>query len=178
MEPFGVVGIDRRVSEALYCGPDETTRRIGSVGRPIDCEAWIVGADGEEVAAGATGELMLRGTNVLKGYLDDPEATRAVLHDGWFSTGDLAQQDEDSFFYIVGRKKNLIIRAGINVYPEDVTNSVMELDEILEASTLGVSDPILGQKVVVCVTPAGTQDGIVDLVTSHCTTQLCARKKA
>jgi long-chain acyl-CoA synthetase len=170
-------GLTETVSEALYCGPNPATRRMGTVGKPVDCEARVVNAENESVPPRINGELIIRGTNVMKGYFNDPVATAAVMREGWFYTGDLAQYDEDGFFYIVGRKKNVIIRAGINVYPEDVTNVVMELPSVLEAATVGYEDRILGQKVVVCVSAAAGTETFVKEVTEQCAARLAPEKR-
>lgn len=146
-------GLTETAIEALYCGPGEDTRQVGTIGKPVDCEARIVDEEGREVAAGEAGELWLRGDNVMLGYLDQPEATAAVLRDGWLRTGDLATRDEDGFHRIVGRKKSLIVRGGINVYPEDVTAALLSCPEVLQAATVGVPDALLGEQVVGCVVP-------------------------
>ena len=152
-----VYGLTETVCEALYCGPDEATRRIGTVGKPVDCEARIVDLAGRDVGPGATGELILRGDNVMRGYFRMPEETAAVLRDGWFYTGDLAAVDEDGFYRIVGRKKNVIITGGMNVYPEDVTTVLRSLPGVLDAVTFGMPDDSWGERVVSCVVPVPGQ---------------------
>ena len=148
-----VYGLTESVCEAFYCGPDDATRKIGTIGKPIDCEARILDAKGEEVAGGEVGELVLKGDNIMKGYFRMPEETAAVLKDGWFFTGDLARFDADGFCTIVGRKKNVIITGGINIYPEDVTSTLRSLPKVLDAVTLGMEDPIWGERVVSCIVP-------------------------
>ena len=148
-----VYGLTETVCEAFYCGPDEKTRRLGTIGKPVDCDARIVDDNGQEVPRGEIGELALKGDNVMKGYFQMPEETAAVLKDGWFLTGDLARLDADGFCTIVGRKKNVIITGGINVYPEDVTSVLRSLPKVLDAVTLGMEDPIWGERVVSCVVP-------------------------
>ena len=152
-----VYGLTETVSEALYCGPDPGTRRIGTIGRPVDCEARIVGESGHDVAPGTTGELILRGDNVMRGYFRMPHETAAVLKDGWFYTGDLAATDEDGFYRIVGRKKSVIITAGMNVYPEDVTTVLRSIPAVLDAVTFGMPDDAWGERVVSCVMPVPGQ---------------------
>jgi long-chain acyl-CoA synthetase len=152
-----VYGLTESVCEALYCGPDAGTRRIGTIGKPVDCAARIVTKDGQDVATGATGELVLRGDNVMRGYFRMPEETAAVLKDGWFHTGDLAAADEDGFFRIVGRKKSVIITGGMNVYPEDVTTALRGIPGVLDAVTFGMPDDSWGERVVSCVVPTAGQ---------------------
>jgi long-chain acyl-CoA synthetase len=149
-----VYGLTESVCESLYCGPDEATRKLGTIGKPIDSEARIVDESGVVLPVAKTGELCLRGDNIMKGYFRMPEETAMVLKDGWFHTGDLAWQDEDGFFHIVGRKKDVIITGGVNVYPEDVTGVLRSLPGVLDAVTFGLADETWGEKVVSCVLPA------------------------
>lgn len=165
-------GLTETVSEALYCGPDETTRRLGTIGKPVGCEARIVAADGNPVARGEVGELAICGDIVMKGYFGQPEETAAVLRDGWFLTGDLARLDEDGFYSIVGRKKNVIISGGINVYPEDVTSVLMEKDGVLDAVTFGLENELWGEVAVSCVVPDGKTDITLDQLTEHCRSRM------
>lgn len=162
-----VYGLTETVCEALYCGPDEATRKIGTVGKPVDCEARIVDEDGEDVAPGAIGELVLCGDNVMKGYFRMPGETAEVLKDGWFHTGDLARRDDDGFFTIVGRKKNVIVTAGMNVYPEDVTSVLRSAPGVLDAVTLGIEDDTWGERVVSCVVPTPGETITVEGVARH-----------
>jgi long-chain acyl-CoA synthetase len=162
-----VYGLTETVCEALYCGPDEATRRIGTVGKPVDCEARIIDLAGREVGPGATGELILRGDNVMRGYFRMPEETAAVLRDGWFCTGDLAAVDDDGFYRIVGRKKNVIITGGMNVYPEDVTTVLRSLPGVLDAVTFGTPDNAWGERVVSCVVPVPGRALAVDEVAAR-----------
>jgi long-chain acyl-CoA synthetase len=148
-----VYGLTESVCEALYCGPDPATRRIGTIGKPIDCEARIVGESGDDVEPGSAGELILRGDNVMRGYFRMPEETAEVLKDGWFYTGDLAATDEDGFFRIVGRKKSVIITGGVNIYPEEVTTVLRAIPGVLDAVTFGMPDETWGERVVSCVVP-------------------------
>src|SRR5690606_7432242 len=112
---------------------------------------------GEDVAPGAKGELILRGDNIMRGYFRMPDETAAVLKDGWFHTGDLAAIDEDGFYRIVGRKKSVIVTAGMNVYPEDVTNVLRSIPGVLDAVTFGMPDEAWGERVVSCVVPVSRQ---------------------
>jgi long-chain acyl-CoA synthetase len=137
-------GLTETVSEAIYCGPTPGTRRMGTIGKPVDCEARIVDEAGGDVEPGEVGELVLRGDNVMKGYFRNPEATGDVIKEGWFHSGDLATRDREGFFRIVGRKKNVIIRGGLNVYPEDVTHAILSMSGVLDAVTFGLPDILQG----------------------------------
>ncbi len=151
-----VYGLTETVCEACYCGPDADSFRLGTVGKPVDCDARTVDEHGDVLPAGEAGELVIRGDNVMKGYFNMPEETAEVLKNGWFHTGDIATIDTDGFVRIVGRKKSVIISAGNNVYPEDVTNVLMQMDGIVDAVTLGMPDPIWGEIVVACVIVSDT----------------------
>ena len=103
---------------------------------------------GNEVAQGEVGEIVIRGHNVMTGYWERPEATgEAITEDGWFRSGDMARVDEDGYFFIVDRKKDLIIRGGYNVYPREVEEVLYEHPAIQEAAVVGVADEALGEEV-------------------------------
>jgi long-chain acyl-CoA synthetase len=130
-------------------------RKPGSIGLPIEgVELRLVNVDdGDAPAApGAVGEVAIRGHNVMKAYLNQPEATATALRGGWFHTGDLARVDEDGFYYIVDRKKELIIRGGYNVYPREVEEVLYEHPAVLEAAVIGVPHHSLGEEVAAAVT--------------------------
>lgn len=145
-------------SPVTHAGPLDGTARPGTIGLPLpDTEALIVDAEtGTEVLpAGQVGELIIRGPQVMSGYWNNPEATAAALRDGWLYTGDLATRDDDGFFKIVDRKKDLIITSGFNVYPTDVEHVLARFNGIAEVAVLGVPDPDRGElvKAVVVVKP-------------------------
>ncbi len=172
-ERFGVTvvncyGLTETVNEALYCGPDAGSRRVGTVGKPVGCQARIVDEQGDEVSPGEQGELVLCGDIIMKGYFEDMAASEAVLRNGWLTTGDLARRDEEGFFHIVGRKKNVIIRGGFNVYPEDVNAALVGHEQIAAAATMGLPDPILGERAVSCVVASDGSDGLdIDEIFVH-----------
>jgi long-chain acyl-CoA synthetase len=123
--------------------------RVGSVGRPIDgVEVQAMGDDNEPLPAGETGQLAIRGHNVMKGYWRRPEATAAAITpEGWFLTGDLGRVDEDGFVYVVGRSKDMIIRGGLNIYPREVEEVLHRHPAVSEAAVVGVPDERLGEDV-------------------------------
>ena len=166
-----VYGLTETVCEACYCGPDDESFRIGTIGKPVDCEVKVIAADGSTLNCDEPGELLIKGDNVMKGYLRMPDETEEVLRDGWFHTGDIATIDADGFVSIVGRKKSVIVSGGYNIYPEDVTNVLMRMDGIADAVTLGMPDATWGERVVSCVIVAkgshvSTSD-ISDFFTRH-----------
>ncbi len=126
--------------------------RPGSIGLPIPgFEARIVNDQDEEVPIGEVGELVVRGPGVMKGYLNQPEATAETLRGGWLHTGDLARMDEDRYIYIVDRKKEMIIRGGYNVYPREIEEILYAHPDVLEAAVVGVPHPDLGEEVAAAI---------------------------
>ena len=126
-----------------------------SVGPVVPCmEAKVVDGDGNELATGEQGELLLRGPNVIKGYFNNPEATAAAIVDGWFRTGDIAEIDSDGWIHIKDRAKDVVIRGGENVHCAEVEAALHELDEIAEVAVFGVPDDRLGEEVAAAVVPA------------------------
>ena len=141
-------GLSETSPVASFNHPDRE-RKPGSIGTPIEgVEMQVWDDDGNEVAQGDVGEIVIRGHNVMKGYLNRPEATAEAINDeGWFRTGDMAKMDEDGYFFIVDRKKDLIIRGGYNVYPREVEEVLYEHPAIQEAAVVGVPDDSLGEEV-------------------------------
>ena len=123
-------------------------RKPGSIGTPIEgVEMQVVDEDDKPVAQGEVGEIVIRGHNVMKGYWQRPEATEEAMRGGWFHSGDMARTDEDGYFYIVDRKKDLIIRGGYNVYPREVEEVLYEHPKIREAAVLGVPHDEWGEEI-------------------------------
>ncbi len=123
-------------------------RKPGSIGTPIaGVEMRLVGAEGDEVPVGEVGEIAIRGYNVMKGYWANPDATAEAFQNGWFLTGDLAKVDDEGYFYIVDRKKDLIIRGGLNVYPREVEEVLYEHPAVAEAAVVGIPHDDLGEEI-------------------------------
>ncbi len=144
-------------------------RRPGSVGVPIDgVQIRIVDENGAEVPIGARGEIVIRGPNVMKGYWGRPDATAETIRDGWFHTGDIGVMDEDGYFFIVDRLKDMIIRGGYNVYPREVEEVLYEHPAVREVAVVGVPDPELGEEVAAAVAlkegAAADEDELRDFV--------------
>jgi long-chain acyl-CoA synthetase len=126
--------------------------RPGSIGFPIPgFEARIVNDQDEDVSIGAVGELIVRGPGVMKGYLNQPQATAETLRGGWLHTGDLARMDQDRYIYIVDRKKEMIIRGGYNVYPREIEEILYAHPDVVEAAVVGIPHPDLGEEVAAVV---------------------------
>jgi long-chain acyl-CoA synthetase len=124
-------------------------RKPGSIGTPIDgVEMRLIGDDWNTVPDGEIGEIAIRGHNVMKGYWNKPEATAEVMSaDGWFRTGDMARVDDDGYYFIVDRKKDLIIRGGYNVYPREIEEVIHEHPAVAEVAVIGIPHPDLGEEV-------------------------------
>ncbi len=103
---------------------------------------------------GQVGELIARGPQIMKGYLNNPEETRQTIRDGWLYTGDLATMDEDGYFKIVDRKKDMIISGGLNVFPSEVEAKLLEIEGVAQAAVVGQKDPRWGEKVVAYIVAA------------------------
>ena len=151
---------------------------LGSVGAPLPgVEVRLVDDAGTVLTEpGHAGEIWVRGPNVMKGYWGDPEATAAVLVDGWFRTGDVGTRDRDGAYRIVGRSKEMIIRSGYKVYPREVEDVLAAHPAVLEAAVVGAPDERRGEEVVAFVTLApGAQASASDLI-GHCRERLAAYK--
>jgi long-chain acyl-CoA synthetase len=144
-------GLSETSPVASFNHPD-AERKAGSIGVPIEgVEMKVVDDEGAEVEQGGVGEIVIRGHNVMKGYWNRPDATADVMRDGWFATGDMATVDEDGFFFIVDRKKDMIIRGGYNVYPREIEEVLYEHPAVSEAAVVGVADDALGEEVAAVV---------------------------
>jgi long-chain acyl-CoA synthetase len=123
-------------------------RKPGSIGTPIEgVEMQVVDEDDRPVEQGEVGEIVIRGHNIMKGYWQRPDATEEAMRGGWFHSGDMGRTDEDGYFYIVDRKKDLIIRGGYNVYPREVEEVLYEHPRIREAAVLGVPHDEWGEEI-------------------------------
>jgi fatty-acyl-CoA synthase len=127
---------------AVYTRLGGYLSRVGSTGLPgLCCEAAVVDDSGNELPAGAPGEIVVRGPNVFCEYWGNEEATREALHDGWYHTGDIGLRDADGYFWVHDRKKNLIISGGENIYPAEVERVLLEHPEVAECAVIGRPDP-------------------------------------
>jgi long-chain acyl-CoA synthetase len=122
--------------------------RVGSCGVPIwGCQIKIVDDSGNTLPPGKEGEVLIRGVNVMKGYYKQPEATAQILKNGWFYSGDIGKLDEDGYLYIVGRKKDMILRGGFNIYPREIEELLYEHPAVAEAAVVGVKHDELGEEI-------------------------------
>jgi long-chain acyl-CoA synthetase len=149
-------------SPAVTFNHPNRPRKPGSIGTPVQgVQLRLVDDQGLDVAAGEVGEIAVRGKNVMLGYHNQPAATRAAIPDGWFRTGDLAKVDHDGYYFIVDRKKDLIIRGGYNVYPREIEEILYEHPAVAEAVVVGMPHTELGEEIgaaIVTKHPADAAD--------------------
>jgi long-chain acyl-CoA synthetase len=145
----------------------ETRYKLGTIGEPIEgVDMKIVGEDDAEVERGAWGEIVIRGPNVMLGYWNRPEDTAKAIRDGWFHSGDVGAQDDEGYFAICDRLKDMIITSGFNVYPAEVENVLYGHPAVREAAVYGAPDPVRGEQVTASVVlregQAATPDQLID----------------
>ncbi len=162
---------------ASAINPVDGKRKIGSIGKPLPGQQIkILDDDGAELPAGGVGELCVGGGNVMKGYLRKPEANAETLRGGWLRTGDMAYMDDEGYFFIVDRKKEMIIRGGENIYPKEIDNLLFSHPKILEAAVVGVDDDIMGEEVKAFVVTKPGETLTEDDVRSFCKENLASFK--
>ena len=150
----------------------------GTIGRAIPgCEMKLIGEDGQTVGPGeGVGEIAIRGDNIMKGYWGKPEATADAIPDGWFRTGDIASVDEDGYYTIVDRKKDLIIRGGMNIYPREVEEVLYTHPDVLECAVVGVPHPELGEDVGAAVSLREGASGDLEEIKEYVKERIAAYK--
>jgi fatty-acyl-CoA synthase len=161
----------------LVLDKEDAVRKAGSAGKPaLNMEMRVVGEDGSDTPSGTVGELWVKGPNITKGYWQQPEVTAASITDGWLHTGDAALVDDDGYYFIVDRWKDMYISGGENVYPAEVENVLYQIDSVAEAAVIGISDARWGQvgRAVVVVKPGRTLTE--DDVVAHCAANLARYK--
>ena len=136
-------------TETLYVtalDSEDAQRKVGSAGKPVlHAAVRVVDADGRDVAPGETGEIWVKGPSVTPGYWNQPETTRAAIQDGWLRSGDAARIDDEGYYYIVDRWKDMYISGGENVYPAEVENVIHQMEAVAEAAVIGVPDERWGE---------------------------------
>jgi len=169
------MGLTETAAPSFSNPPDPSARRIGSVGRASGCDARIADPAGNTLPDGATGELLIRGPQVMSGYYKDPEATRAAFHPGgWLRTGDLGHRDTDGFFFVTGRIKELIIKGGENIAPREIDEALLKHPAVLDAAAFGLPDAHYGQVVAAAVIPRDNRPEaeLREALLAHCEVQL------
>ena len=156
-EQFGIhivetMGLTETAAQILSNPMPPATSKYGSPGKAYGNQAKIINKDGTDAAVTEIGELMIRGDNVMQGYYKNPEVTAETINaDGWLHTGDLAYEDEDGFFFITGRLKELIIKGGENIAPREIDDILYGHPAVLEAAAFGIDDEHYGQEVMASV---------------------------
>jgi acyl-CoA synthetase (AMP-forming)/AMP-acid ligase II len=146
------MGLTETVAPAFSNPMEPSRRKLGAVGVASGCEARVVDAELQAVADGVTGEIVIRGPNVMAGYYKNEEATRSSFTpDGWLRTGDLGHRDADGFFFVTGRIKELIIKGGENIAPREIDEVLLRHPSVLEAAAVGVPDKHYGQEILVFI---------------------------
>ncbi len=179
--PTATVSNNYGMTEAgsVYCvmPPGEAVKRPGSVGKLMPpAEVRLVDAGGDEVAAGEVGSVLLHIPGRPREYFGDPEATASTWVDGWLVSGDLGRVDEDGYLYIVGRSKDVIIRGGNNIFPNDVEHAIQTHPAVREAAVLGVPHPVLGEDMVAFVALRSGETASDEDLRAHTLEQLAQYK--
>ena len=157
--------------------PKDAFRKTACVGQPLPTvEVRLVNEGDEDVEAGQVGELIYSGYNLMKCYYKDPEATHQALRGGWMHSGDLARMDEEGYYYIVDRKKDMIITGGENVYSREVEEVILLHPKVAEAAVVGLPDPKWGEAVTAFVVPKpGVSLGAEEII-QYCKAQIASHK--
>ena len=154
-----VYGLTESGPVAICLPEEDAVARIGSCGKPaMHCDARIADDAGNDLPAGETGEILLRGPNLLSRYWNDPAATEAAFSDGWFHTGDVGHRDADGYYYVDDRKKDVVISGGENIYPAELENVLADCVEIAEFAVIGRADEKWGEVAVACIVPRDGSD--------------------
>lgn len=175
MEGYGL----SETSPVTHTNPIFGLRKTGSIGIPVsDTDARIVDIEEgtREMPVGDCGELIIKGPQVMKGYWNKPKETKVALRDGWLYTGDIGYMDEDGFFYIVDRKKDLIIAGGFNIYPREVDEILYEHPKVLEAAVIGVPDEYRGETVKAFVVLKPGESATAEDIVGFCKQKLAGYK--
>ncbi len=150
---------------------------LGSIGKPaFGVDLRLVDADGGEVARGEVGEIVTRNAQTMSGYLDMPDETAEALRDGWFRAGDLAWQDAEGYLYLAGRRTDMIIRGGENIYPIEIEDVLCQHEDVDQAAVVGAPDEHWGEVVVAFVVARAGREIDPEAVRLHCRTRLAAYK--
>ncbi len=155
-------------SPVACCNPIDGTERIGTIGTPLpNTEVMIADDEGNPMPQGERGEILIKGPQVMRGYWNRPEETANVMHGDWFKSGDIGVMDEDGFFKIVDRKKEMILVSGFNVYPNEVEDAVASCEGVLEVGVIGMPDTKSTERVVAYVVRSN-ESLSAETIIAHC----------
>lgn len=170
-------GMTETCAACLMLDARDVPRKIGSAGKPVrHCEARIVRGDGSDAPVGELGEIWMRGLNITPGYWNRPDANASSFVDGWFRSGDVGRMDEDGYFYVEDRVKDMYITGGENVYPAEVENALYAMDAIHEVAVIGLPDPKWGEYGVAVVVPRPGTSVTIEEIKAHCSERLARYK--
>jgi long-chain acyl-CoA synthetase len=165
-------GASEASARLTYLEPDRLEAKLDSIGKPIPhVTLRVLDEKGEEVPTGQTGELVANGPNIMQGYWKDVKATAEVLDKNGYYTGDLGHMDEEGYFYITGRKDNLLKVGGHRINPREIEDALMETGLVIESAVLGIPDKLLGHRLVAIVTPK-SKDCSIERIFSICSKKL------
>ena len=170
---FVMYGQTEATARIAWLPPEKLGTKLGAVGVAIPGVTMELRDEaGNPVTQGQVGEIWVKGGNIMQGYWNNPKLTAQVLHDGWLKTGDLARQDEDGFFFIVGRSSDMIKTGAHRISPLEIEETLLELDGVAEAAVAGIQDEILGEsiKAFLVLRPGRTLE--VRAIQAHCLERL------
>ena len=169
-------GLTETAPSVCCLGNEDAVRKNGSVGKPLmHVQMRVVDDDDNDVPQGEVGELVVRGPNIFQGYWNRPDASAEALRGGWFHTGDLAMQDDEGFYYIVDRKKDMLISGGENIYPTEVEQVLYRHPNVQEVAVIGMPDERWGEVPVAIIAPAGEPPTLED-IQAYCADRLARFK--
>jgi acyl-CoA synthetase (AMP-forming)/AMP-acid ligase II len=172
---YVMYGQTEATARLTWLPPERLEHKTGSVGIPVaGVEVQVRREDGSAVPTDESGEVWVRGPNVMQGYWHNPQATAEVLREGWLKTGDIGRLDGDGFLWLVGRRSDMIKTGAHRVHPQDIEEAIAELPAVAEVAVVGVEDATLGQVVKACIVRAG--ELTADQVKAHCRTRLAPYK--
>ena len=174
---FVMYGQTEATSRLTWLPPERLDDKLGSVGIPVDgVELRIVHEDGREAATGDIGEVRVRGANVMRGYWNNPEASSAVLVDGWLRTGDMGHLDADGMLWLAGRRSDMIKTGAHRVHPGDIEDVIAEIPGVSEVAVVGIDDKVLGQVIKAFVVAPGLPPNSESHIKAHCRERLATYK--
>jgi acyl-CoA synthetase (AMP-forming)/AMP-acid ligase II len=168
---YVMYGATEATARLSYLPPELVTTKMGSIGKGIPgVTLAVLNNNMKEVKPSEIGEIVGKGDNIMKGYYNDPEATEAVLKNGWLHTGDLATVDDDGFIYVVGRSKNIIKSGGYRISPNEIENEILSFEKFKGCVVFGIPDEIMGEAVVAVIQVPDTVDqhDLCREIVTHC----------
>ncbi len=154
-----------------------TGRRVGSLGHPIPgVEMKVVDENGEEISIGEIGEIVVKGPNVMRGYVNKPHTTAELIKNGWFHTGDLGKMDINGFFYLVDRKNERIVKGGFSIYPTEIEAVLYGHPDVKEVAVVGIPDETMGQEVKACIVLEDEATVTTEQLAEYCKSRMALYK--